>query len=88
MATEFDLNGYRQAMELNLLSSIGLVQRALPHLKSAGWGRILFVTSSSVRQPIPTLALSNTARAAVVGYAKSLVAALGAGDITVNVRRG
>jgi 3-oxoacyl-[acyl-carrier protein] reductase len=85
MATEFDLNGYRQAMELNLLSSIGLVQRALPHLKSAGWGRILFVTSSSVRQPIPTLALSNTARAAVVGYAKSLVAALGAGDITVNV---
>ena len=85
MATEFDLDAYRQAMELNLLSSIGLVQRALPHLKAAGWGRILFVTSSSVRQPIPNLALSNTARAGVVGYAKSLVAALGAGDITVNV---
>ena len=85
MATEFDLNAYRQAMELNLLSSIGLVQHALPHLKAAGWGRILFVTSSSVRQPIPNLALSNTARAGVVGYAKSLVAALGAGDITVNV---
>ncbi|HEX2417206.1 MAG TPA: SDR family oxidoreductase [Micromonosporaceae bacterium] len=85
MATEFDLDAYRQAMELNLLSSIGLVQRALPHLKAAGWGRILFVTSSSVRQPIPNLALSNTARAGVVGYAKSLVAALGAGEITVNV---
>jgi 3-oxoacyl-[acyl-carrier protein] reductase len=85
MATDFDLDDYRQALELNLLGSIRLVQRALPHLKTAGWGRILFLTSSSVRQPIPNLALSNTARAGVVGYAKSLVAALGPGDITVNV---
>lgn len=84
-ATDFHLDDYRQAVELNLLGSIGLVQRALPHLKAAGWGRILFVTSSSVRQPIPTLALSNTARAGVVGYAKSLVTALGPGEITVNV---
>lgn len=77
MATAFDVDAYRQALELNLLSSIGLVQAAaLPFLLDAGWGRILFVTSQSVRQPIPSLARSNTARPGVVGYAKSLVADL------------
>lgn len=88
MATDFDVDDYRQALELNLLSSIGLVQAALPFLLDAGWGRILFVTSQAVRQPIPSLALSSTARLGVVGYAKSLVADLaarGAGGITVNV---
>lgn len=84
-ATQFDLQAYRDAVELSLLSSIGMVQAALPHLQSAGWGRVLFVTSQSVKQPIPYLALSNTARVGVAGYAKSLIADLGPGDITVNV---
>ncbi len=84
-ATAFDLDAYRAAVELSLLAPIGLVQAALPHLRAAGWGRILFVTSQSVRQPIPHLALSNTARAGVLGYAKSLVHDLGASGITVNV---
>lgn len=84
-ALAFDLQDYRDAVELSLLSQINLVQAALPHLQAAGWGRVLFVTSKSVRQPIPGLALSNTARLGILGYAKSLVAALGAGEITVNV---
>jgi 3-oxoacyl-[acyl-carrier protein] reductase len=84
-ATAFDLEAYREAVELSLLAQIGLVQAALPHLRAAGWGRILFVTSQSVRQPIPQLALSNTARTGVLGYAKSLVHDLGASGITVNV---
>lgn len=84
-ATQFDVAAYREALELNLLSQIALVSAALPHLREAGWGRILFVTSMSVKQPIPTLALSNTARAGVAGYAKSLVADLGASGITVNL---
>lgn len=84
-ATEFDLADYRAAVELSLLSQIAIVQAALPHLQSAGWGRVLFVTSQFVKQPSPTMALSNTARAGVVGYAKSLMHAVGAGGITVNV---
>lgn len=84
-ATAFDLDGYRDAVELSLLAQIGLVQAALPHVRQAGWGRILFVTSQSVRQPIPHLALSNTARAGILGYAKSLVHDLGDTGITVNV---
>ncbi|MBW3601766.1 MAG: SDR family oxidoreductase [Actinobacteria bacterium] len=85
LATDFDVEDYRDAVELNMLSSVALTQAALPHLRSAGWGRVLFVTSVAVKEPIPDLALSNTARAGVLGYAKSLVHALGDAGITVNV---
>lgn len=81
----FDLDGYRAAVELGMLAHIGLVQTALPHLKRAGWGRIVMITSETVRQPIPEYALSNIVRPGLVGYAKTLVRELGAGDITVNV---
>lgn len=84
-ATAFRLEDYRAAVELSLLASIGLVQAALPHCRAGGWGRVLFVASRSVRQPIPDLALSNTARMGLVGYAKSLVEDLGDAGITVNV---
>lgn len=80
-----DLDGYREALELALLSQIGLAQAALPHLRKAGWGRILLVASETVRQPIPEYALSNVVRPGLVGYAKSLVRELGASGITVNV---
>lgn len=84
-ASALDPQAYREAIELSLLSSINVVHHSLGHLRAAGWGRILFVTSQSVRQPIPGLALSNVARPGVVGYAKSLVADLGDAGITVNV---
>jgi len=84
-ATAFDLDAYRAAIEVNLLGSIATVQAALPHLRAAGWGRILFVTSQGVRRPIPHLALSNTARPGILGYAMSLVHDLGGSGITVNV---
>lgn len=83
--TAFDLDDYRAALDLGMLSHIGLVQAALPHLKRAGWGRIVMITSETVRQPIPEYALSNIVRPGLVGYAKTLVRELGAEDITVNV---
>lgn len=91
-ATAFDVAAYREAVELSLISQINLVSAALPHLRRAPWGRVLFITSKSVRQPLPNLALSNTARAGILGYAKSLVHALAQedriagrhGTITVN----
>ncbi|MFG2003635.1 SDR family NAD(P)-dependent oxidoreductase [Spirillospora sp. NPDC048911] len=82
---DFDLDGYRAALELSMLSHIGLVQAAVPHLRAAGWGRVLMITSETVRQLIPKYALSGIARSGLVGYAKTLVHELGAGDITVNV---
>ncbi|MFX4294928.1 SDR family NAD(P)-dependent oxidoreductase [Streptomyces bohaiensis] len=87
-AEGLDVPDYRTAAELTLLSAVTLSRAALPHMRRAGFGRMLFVTSLSARQPIPGLALSNTFRPAVVGYAKSLVqelAAAGEGGVTVNV---
>ncbi|MGH3381142.1 MAG: SDR family oxidoreductase [Actinoallomurus sp.] len=81
----FSLEDYRAAVELSMIAHIGLVQAALPHLKAAGWGRVVMITSETVRQPIPEYALSNIVRPGIVGYAKTLVRELGAGDITVNV---
>ncbi|MFA1547074.1 SDR family NAD(P)-dependent oxidoreductase [Actinomadura chokoriensis] len=82
---DFDLDGYRAALELSMLSHIGLVQAAVPHLRAAGWGRVLMITSETIRQLIPKYALSGIARSGLVGYAKTLVHELGPGDITVNV---
>jgi 3-oxoacyl-[acyl-carrier protein] reductase len=81
----FSLEEYRQGLELGMLAHIGLVQAALPHLRAAGWGRVVMVTSETVRAPIPAYALSNVVRPGLVGYAKTLVRELGAGEITVNV---
>ncbi|MFC6879215.1 MULTISPECIES: SDR family NAD(P)-dependent oxidoreductase [Actinomadura] len=76
---------YRAAVELGMIAHIGLVQAALPHLRAAGWGRVLMVTSETIRDIIPRYALSGIARAGLAGYAKTLVHELGPGDITVNV---
>jgi 3-oxoacyl-[acyl-carrier protein] reductase len=87
-AEQFGVPDYRAALELNLLSAVTLTRAALPHMREAGYGRVLFVTSLSAKQPIPGLALSNTVRPAVVGYANALVhelAEAGEGCVTVNV---
>lgn len=82
---DFDLDGYRAAVELSLLSHIGLAQAALPHLRAAGWGRILMIASEAIRQPIPEYALSNVARPGLAGYARTLAHELGDSGVTVNV---
>jgi 3-oxoacyl-[acyl-carrier protein] reductase len=81
----FGLDGYRTAVETALLPHIGLTLAALPHLRAAGWGRILLVASETVRQPIPHYGLSSTVRPGLLGFARSLVSSLGPGGITVNV---
>lgn len=87
-ATDVGPDDYREAVELNLMSTIEMCDAALPHLRTAAeedeHARIIMVTSISAKQPIPTLALSNTARAGVQGYAKSLAEDLGPTGITVN----
>ncbi len=72
------------AVELLLLSAVRLTNLCLPHLARSGSGRIVNVTSSSVRQPIDDLVLSNAVRPGVIGWAKTLARELGAQGITVN----
>lgn len=75
----------RAALEANLLTSIRLVRAAVPHMRAAGWGRICLITSVSVKQPIPNLALSNTARTGLWAWAKTAAADLLGDGITLNL---
>ncbi|MDX1547078.1 MAG: SDR family oxidoreductase [Rhodothermales bacterium] len=86
---DFDADAWRQGLELNLMSTINLCRHALPHLRDAAretdpLARILMITSVSAKQPVPNLYLSNTARAGVQGFAKSLSEEVGPEGITVN----
>jgi 3-oxoacyl-[acyl-carrier protein] reductase len=78
------LESWDTAYQLTLMSAVRLVQASLPHLKRSGQGRIVFITSISVRQPIPNITLSNSMRAAVTGLAKTLSRELAPDAITVN----
>jgi 3-oxoacyl-[acyl-carrier protein] reductase len=71
-------------VELLLLSAIRLTQLSLPQLERSGRGRIVNIASSSVREPIDNLALSNAVRPGVVGWAKTLAREVGPKKITVN----
>jgi 3-oxoacyl-[acyl-carrier protein] reductase len=73
------------AVEANLLASVRLVRAAVPHMRAAGWGRICLIASISVKQPIPTLALSNTARTGLWAWAKTAAADLADDGITLNL---
>lgn len=73
------------ALNANFLTSVRLVQAAVPHMRANRWGRVCCITSSSVKQPIPGLALSNAARTALWAWAKTAAADLFPDGITVNL---
>lgn len=81
---QFDDAAWETAFRQNLLSVIRLVREALPHMRRQGAGRIVNLTSISVKQPIPDLILSNVFRAGVYALTKSLSAELGKDAILVN----
>jgi 3-oxoacyl-[acyl-carrier protein] reductase len=78
------LDAYDAALRLNLLSTIAMCKAAVPPMQARGWGRVVAITSISVRQPIATLILSNTARAGVTGFLKTLALEVAADGVTVN----
>ncbi len=75
---------WQSALDSTLFSLTRLVRAALPHMKAKGWGRIIVITSTTVRQPIAGLLLSNTIRAGVVGLCKTLSNEFAGYGITVN----
>jgi 3-oxoacyl-[acyl-carrier protein] reductase len=79
-----DLGTWELAYNLTLMSTVRLQKSALPHLKRSGRGRIVNITSISVRQPIVNLVLSNSFRSAVTAAAKTLSLEVAGDGITVN----
>jgi 3-oxoacyl-[acyl-carrier protein] reductase len=81
---ETSLDMYRKAFELNALSAIRLAQLVVPSMRERRWGRIINITSISVKQPINGLLLSNTIRAGLTGWAKTLSTEVASDGVTVN----
>lgn len=79
-----DLAQYPAALELNLLSVVAMCTEAVPDMRAQGWGRVVAITSIAVRQPLPNLILSNTARAGVTGFLKTLAREVARDGVTVN----
>lgn len=73
------------AVNANTLASIRLARAAVPHMRQRRWGRICFIASASVRQPIPDLALSNMSRTALWAWTKTAAQDLAEEGITVNL---
>jgi 3-oxoacyl-[acyl-carrier protein] reductase len=78
-------DAWSEALELNLLSTVRMAQAAIPYMRRSGWGRIVCITSVSVKSPLPGMVLSNTVRPGVVGYAKTIADEFAQDGITVNV---
>lgn len=75
---------FEAALRLNLVASIELAQAALPGMRARRWGRVIFLTSFAAKQPQPGLLLSNTARAGLLGFAKSMANEVAADNVLVN----
>ena len=79
-----DIEMFRQAFELNALSAIRLAQLVMPGMRERKWGRIVNVTSISVKQPVDGLLLSNTVRAGLTGWAKTVSNEVAVDGVTIN----
>lgn len=73
------------AIDTLVQPQLRLVRRLVPAMRQRGWGRILAIGSSGIVEPLPSLALSNLARAALAGYLKTLASEVAADGVTVNL---
>jgi 3-oxoacyl-[acyl-carrier protein] reductase len=78
------LEDWRQAAELNLMSTVSLARETLPLMRDRRWGRFIAITSVSVKQPLDNLVLSNSIRLGVIGLVKTLSNEYGPYNVLVN----
>ena len=82
--THTTVEQYLEAFELNCRGAIAMCYEAVPAMRERGWGRVVAITSIAVRQPIPNLILSNTARAGLTGFLRTLAREVASDGVTVN----
>ena len=78
------VEAYRAALDLNLMSVVAMCKSAVPAMQAQRWGRVIAITSLSVRQPMAQLILSNTARAGATAFLKTLALEVARDGVTVN----
>ena len=81
---QFDDAAWERAFNLTLMSTVRLIRAALPGMRAAGWGRIVNITSITVKQPIDELLLSNAIRPGIIGLSRTLATQLAKDAITIN----
>ena len=81
---EYPVEEFRRVIDVDLNAVFLCCRAVVPHMRERGWGRILLVASSGVKQPIPHLGISNTLRAALLAWAKTLSMEVAADGVTVN----
>lgn len=84
MWTDWDREDFIRALDANMLAPIALMKALLPGMMERGWGRVVNITSQSVKAPIAVLGLSNSARAGLTGYVAGTSRQVAGSGVTVN----
>ncbi|WP_300031229.1 SDR family oxidoreductase [uncultured Roseobacter sp.] len=81
---DWDREDFIKALDANMLAPIALIKALVPGMMDRGWGRVVNITSQSVKAPIPVLGLSNSARAGLTGYVAGTSRQVAAKGVTIN----
>ena len=84
MWSDWDRDDFIAALDANMLTPIALMQAVLPGMIDRGWGRVVNITSGSVKAPIPQLGLSNSARAGLTGFVAGTARQVAPHGVTIN----
>ncbi|MEM8539030.1 MAG: SDR family oxidoreductase, partial [Pseudomonadota bacterium] len=84
MWTDWDRDDFIAALDANMLTPIALMKALLPAMMDRGWGRVVNITSVSVKAPVPVLGLSNSARAGLTGYVAGTSRQVAKKGVTIN----
>ncbi|MEC3861673.1 SDR family oxidoreductase [Mesobacterium sp. TK19101] len=84
MWTDWDRADFIKALDANMLTPIALIKALVPAMMERGWGRVVNITSQSVKAPIPQLGLSNSARAGLTGYVAGTARQVAPFGVTIN----
>ncbi|MFT4620431.1 MAG: 3-oxoacyl-[acyl-carrier protein] reductase [Sulfitobacter sp.] len=82
--SDWDREDFIKALDANMLTPIALMKAQLPGMMDQGWGRVINITSQSVKAPIPALGLSNAARTGLTGYVAGTARQVAGSGVTVN----
>lgn len=82
--SDWDRSDFIAALDANMLAPIALMKAVLPGMMERGWGRVVNITSQSVKAPIPVLGLSNAARAGLTGYVGGTARQVAPSGVTIN----